>query len=328
MTIQRVAPSTRLSLARAIEALARAARQGSRPGSIWIVGLIYQGLSLGWTFGFTVALPIARAVLPEQSRKIFQGLTLPRWVSGFFDPLELWNRAEGPRWPLLIVLLLVFLAPFRLVAGLARVAPVESWTSARARRPVPSLANAWRAGKGLSRSALGLWTQVLWMMFLAALFFVGPSQVLLSTLAIGENHPVRALLYGLVIALIAVYGFVLTVLFQLALHSLVQNRRGVGSALLHAWRIVRNDPTATGRATVVDLVLYLVVNAFQWGLIGVTALAAHLVELAGMQTATYLVALPGIVLVLALEAFTGCTRCAFWAQAYRSLGGLSTLAAR
>jgi hypothetical protein len=56
----RPAARSSLSLAGAVDALARAARQGGRPGTIWIVGLFYQGLSLGWTFGFTVARPSSR----------------------------------------------------------------------------------------------------------------------------------------------------------------------------------------------------------------------------------------------------------------------------
>jgi hypothetical protein len=31
------------------------------------------------------------------------------------------------------------------------------------------------------------------------------------------------------------------------------------------------------------------------------------------------------ILAALLDAFAGCTRCAYWARAYRALGGLSTL---
>jgi hypothetical protein len=316
----------RLSLAGAVDALTRAARQGGRPGSIWIVGLFYQGLSLGWTFGFTVARPIVVAVLPEATLHRLEGFSPPAFVRNHLDPLDLWGPVHGAGDVVRILfLLLVLLIPFRLVAGLARLAPPEIWTSARERSRGPSFVQAWRYGATFTRSALGLWIQVLWMMFLAALFFLGPCHVLLMRLGLADDSPWRALLYGLTIGLIAVYGFVLAVLFQLALHSLVQNRRGVGSALLHAWRIARNDPQAAGRAAAVDGLLYLVVLAFQAGLLLLTTLATNLVELAGMKGAVLLVGLPGVLLVLVLEAFAGCTRCAYWAQTYRSLGGISTV---
>ncbi len=326
MNLPRPETRPRLSLAGAVDALARAARQGGRPGTIWIVGLFYQGLSLGWTFGFTVARPIVVAVLPADTLRKLQGFAPPAFVRHYLDPLDLWGQIHGAGDVLRILfLLLVLLIPFRLVAGLARLAPPEIWSSARARRRAPSFVQAWRSGASLTRSALGLWIQVLWMMFLAALFFLGPCHVLLMRLGLPDDSPLRALLYGLTIGLIAVYGFVLAVLFQLALHSLVQNRRGVGSALLHAWRIVRNDPLAAGRATAVDGLLYLVVLTFQGGLLLATGIATNLVELAGMKAAVILVGVPGLLLVLVLEAFAGCTRCAFWAQAYRSLGGISTV---
>lgn len=320
---------TNLSLPVAVDALSRAARQGSRPSSLWLVGLVYQGLSLGWTFGITVARPIATAVLPESLAVALAELGPQRWLSRLFDPIHYWRQIDGAgRWLSLVLLLPILLLPFRLVAGMARLAPPEVRASQRAEGRRLGLGSAWGAGRGFARSALGLWTQVLWMMFLAALFFLGPCHLLLSTLALAENNPLLALLYGLALCLIGIYGFVLTVLFQLALHSLVQNRRGVGSALLHAWRIVRSDPWAAARATLLDALLYAAVVAVQMGLFLVMGLAENLAALAGVRMAALCVSLPGLLVILALEAFAGCTRCVFWADAYRALGGIATISNR
>ena len=117
---------------------------------------------------------------------------------------------------------------------------------------------------------------------------------------------------GASIALILVYSFLLSVLFQIALHSLVQNRRGVGSALLHAWRIAKNDPLATTRAIMIDSVLYLTVLSF------------HVLYFMVFQLNTDDMGWPIRLPAIAVEAFAGCTRCAYWARAYRALGGLST----
>jgi hypothetical protein len=110
-----------------------------------------------------------------------------------------------------------------------------------------------------------------------------------------------------------IYGFLLSVLFQLSLHSLVRNRRGVGSALLHAWRIARNDPFATTRAVLVDAVLY------------VTVLAVHGVVWLAWSLSGELVLLLLVPLSLCIEAIVGGTRCAYWSSAYEGLGGISTV---
>ena len=109
-----------------------------------------------------------------------------------------------------------------------------------------------------------------------------------------------------------VYSFLLSILFQIALHSLVQNRRGVGSSLLHAWRIAKNDPMATARATLVDAVLCLTIIAIH--LVGSLSLR---IEILGIPLI--------VVFVLIVDSFAGCTRCAYWARAYQALGGISTL---
>ena len=134
-------------------------------------------------------------------------------------------------------------------------------------------------------------------------------------MGLGPDNPVTVLIAGAVGVAIYVYGFVLSVLFQIALHSLVQNRRGVGSALLHAWRIAKNDPMATVRATVVDAIVFLVA----W-----TTIFVYL-ELLGTLPLPRIAGLVTVIPAFALEGLIGCARCAYWARAYEALGGISTL---
>ena len=60
------------------------------------------------------------------------------------------------------------------------------------------------------------------------------------------------------------YAVVLMVVNQLAMHSLAHNRRGVSSALTHAWRIIKASPMSVLRATVVDFVLVVSVFLAIW----------------------------------------------------------------
>ena len=97
------------------------------------------------------------------------------------------------------------------------------------------------------------------------------------------------------LGLLLAYAIVLMVLNQLALHSLAHNRRGVASALTHAWRLIRSSPWSALRATVVDFVLF------------VSILLASQV-LAGFLGATGIFAFAAPFVVIALYGFGGVTR--------------------
>jgi hypothetical protein len=301
-------PDSVWSLPKAVDAMAAAARQAGVPSGLWLAGFVYSGLSLGWTFGVTIAFPLLRATADSdwiESAMMLRPIGLPRLL---IDPLEVVSRGQ---WPLLIILLFI---SFRLVAGLARLSPAETWKHERGQRRAPRLRQAWRMGKGVTRAAIGLWTQILMMMFGAALIFIGPVRLLVEFGNLEGDNPFTVLFTGASIALVLVYSFLLSVLFQIALHSLVQNRRGVGSALLHAWRIAKNDPLATTRAILIDSVLYLTVLSF------------HLLYYMVFQLNASGMGWPILIPAIVVEAFAGCTRCAYWARAYRALGGLSTTA--
>ena len=293
------------SLPGSVDALAAAARQASRPGTIWLAGLSYQFVILGWTFGSLVARPILGHTsvrgLDEPSVRI-------RPLHGMEDVLA-WVQRDGlgaalAASPLVLVL-------FRLAGGLAKLSPPDAWSAAAASR-VPRWWNAWRSGKGTTVSAVGLWLLFVLMMFAATVLFAAPTHLLLATVRVDALSPLTAIVSGVTIGFLLVYSFLLSILFQLGLHSLVQNRRGAASALQHAWRSARNDPMATARATVVDAVLYLTVIVPYGATVGLQKVA-HLHEA---------LLLP---LQAAILGFGGCARCAFWARAYRALGGISTL---
>jgi len=304
-------PDSTFPLRRAVAALAASARQMGRPSALWIAGFGYQSLSLGWTLWAAVALPVIAKALPQLGgKRPFADLFA---LHSLLDPLVLFDRH-----PLLPVAWLpVILVCFRLVVGLAAVSPAATWREASGAGRAPRLRTVLRRGRGLVLPALGLWIQVVLLMFVAALVFVGPTQLLFDVLDSDLLVPLRVLVTGLMVALTLFYGFLLSIVFQLALHSMVQNRRGVGSALLHAWRVARNDPLATVRATLVDAMLYGATVAVYFATYMVVVVIAHL-----RAEALWALVVPFLFVV---DALAGCTRCAYWARAYRALGGISTL---
>jgi hypothetical protein len=277
----------RWSLARAIDALGAAARQAGPPGLLWLAGLVYPSVILA-----------PGSVESALSRK--DELPL-HW----FDP-DPWFNVPF----LLVPLVLPLIA--RLWVGLARISTPGLWAGLTAERRIPRLRDAWRAGRGLTLSAFGLWLQLVLLMTLTFALLVGlPVLILLLLIEqVSAWFSVGLVLLTPLLALLIFYLLMLSLLFQLALHSLAQNRRGAASALIHAWRIVRNDPWATARATIVDFLLNLTV----WlTVVAVSALLA--LTCIG-------IALWPLVWV-ALSAFMGVTRACYWARAYRALGGLS-----
>jgi hypothetical protein len=206
----------------------------------------------------------------------------------------------------------VLFPAFRLVAGLARVSPPEAWREACDGRSVPRLRTLWKSGAGMTLSTFGLWLQLVVMVAGALLLILLPAELATRPLVASSGTPealrwiLAALLIGPIVLFFACYALALSILCQLALHSLAHNRRGVGSALLHGWRIMRHDRGATARAVLVDLVLTLTVLML-WS---VLSWIVHVEWL-------------GVVLFVLLTGFAGVARSAYWARAYRALGGLS-----
>src|SRR5262245_47697024 len=112
-------PNERLSLARAVDALADAARRAGRPSILWLVGIAYPGLNLN--------LELVRGVLALAEQ--FRGIELP-WagdMGGFvrlFAPglAALTQHAEGSdELGAVLGLLPLVLILCRPVVGLAKV---------------------------------------------------------------------------------------------------------------------------------------------------------------------------------------------------------------
>ncbi len=294
--------SERWSLSRAIDALAESARQAGHPGLVWLAGLVYMvtvGLGLGWDSGLAHSIEVNKVNMSAPVLHLLR--QLPKGaLAGFF---------------IVPCLGFCFLPLFRLTAGLARIGPARAWEAACRGKRTPPLATVWAEGKGLVLSTFGLWAQLALMIAGAAFLGSLPVSVLARTIESPENELETAALMGaLLVPIVLVlvgYAIVLSVLNQFALHSLAHNRRGVYSALLHGWRIMRNDGWATSRAVLVDMILLITV-AMGW------AAFSGLGEVfggAGVQLAT--------VVKLVLTGFAGVTRAGYWARAYRALGGLA-----
>lgn len=289
------------TLKSAVDALAGAARRAGRPGWIWIAGIAYPTFGV---YGIDLLLQgfINRRGFEEDDR----------WRIDFGSPgigsvfLDLVGQGVPEALVATTLVVLLMLPLYRLAVGLARVSSPRNWEMLSNEHGHPTLSSAWRAGKGMAFSSAGLHIQVLFMFLLAFVLCAGPAYFLIDTMRL-HRGPLILFIASPALLLLVVYGVVLSGLIQLGLHSLAQNRRGVASALLHAWRLARRDPWATGRTMAVDGVLIVASMALS-ALIFVIAMAS-----CGL----------GFLLYPMLAGFVGLTRAGYWAGAYRALGGLS-----
>ncbi len=293
----------RADLAWLSNTLGRAGRRVGRPGPIWLGGLAYSFLSFGWTFGLVLAVPFVSRLDPRQEWLVRLG----RATGGLLGLVTSNNTT------LILLMLPIILAFARLAGGLTRLAPPEVWDRvARSKnRSRPVLRDAWRHGRSVSISTGLLWLQVVLMMALLAATLILPAWGVLRIFGFEEWSTLTAVLSGAAAAMTLVYGFLLGILFQLALHSLMHNRRGIGSALLHAWRLARNDPGATIRATAMDAGFQLV----KWIVLVALGIAESLAQ--GLAPLV-------VMAVLLVYAGFGCIRCLYWSEVYEEFGGQST----
>lgn len=286
------APDGTWSLRDAVAALGQSARAAGRPGLIWIAGLGYPAVGAGLGLGSA------------------QGWALVFSAGGGLSGEQL--LAGGLATSLVGLPLYALFA--RLSVGLARIAPPEVWGRLRATLGKVRLSQAWRAGSGLALSALGLALLASWMLVLPVLALGLPLALLFDAAekaASGGGEALVGTLLGLpLLALLASLSVVLSAVHQLALLSLAHNRRGVASALIHGWRLTREDPWASGRTLAVDAVLSLTVFLLY------SAASAVL-------SALGLAPLAWIAIQLPLLGYLGVVRAGYWARAYRALGGLS-----
>jgi hypothetical protein len=311
-------PGDRWPLSEAVDDLVDSARHAGVPGLVWIVGAFYPSLNLN--------VDLARGILGFVEE--LSGIEIPGeyrmgTLLGAALPFHLDIADSGA---LLLVSLVV--SPlawivYRAIAGLARVSDPRLWAAAgreesstaaepglaaelRGRRS-PRLRTVWRAGARLGLVALGLWLVLLFLLLGALVVLMGPVLALVKVLQLSEFDALFAGLLVPVLLLVLLYAVVLMMLNQLALHSLANNRRGMASALTHAWRLVRAAPMIAVRATLLEIVLFgsvLVLGRFVRAMLFFEPLGAL-----------------GVFLLL---GFAGVTRAGFWARTYRALGGLSS----
>ncbi len=299
-------PHERWPLSRAVDAMVSSARSAGIPGLIWAVGLTYPSLGLG--FGVVRDVLAILGATTDVSFEILRDwgvepvFTRPSLLPTPATLLTLdWSDAGR-----LASMLLLLLAVSPLIAGLAALSEPERWRSAAKGRRPPQLLLAWRTGKGLALSTFGLMLAFPMLFFGAVVFLLGPVVLLLNLVEFLQTFTsLLALVLMPVGVVLMAYGILLQVLIQLALHSLAHNRRGAVSALTHAWRLAKNSPWSTLRATVVDLLLQSAV-----------LLLAVVLE--------QLFQVPGIVVAWLLWCFVGVTRAGYWARTYLGLGGLAT----
>jgi len=318
-------------LGSALQTMLACIQRVSRLKWFLLSGLAYQSVVLGGTFGAIVFAPVMDKALPGVGPAILDKLgrtlqAVPE-VDSLFDQVMDMGVSSG-------VLFVPFaLVLFRLAAGLGSLSSQDHWDEARGNRPVPTLRAAWKAGRGFSRAGLGMWLLFPLMMFIATVLFVGPIHLFMGSTELSGLRFLGTLTAGGLISLLTAYSFLLSILFQLSLQSLVRNQRGVGSAIQHAWRLVKASPKRVLRATAVDMALLLTTFMVHMALI--YALPGSNTSLAGLagrepnpvilQEPSSWISLPVTLAIAILYGVMGCARSGFWTRAYFTLGGISTV---
>lgn len=314
-------PGDRWTLANAVDALADAARRAGVPAWVWLVGLCYPGLNL--------SVGLVRSFLGVLERAT--SLDVPG-ASGAGDLLFLLGpraaviegHSAGTVTAYALFFLPLYVLLYRFIVGLAKVSDPGAWRARAAEGatervvsgvpplpPAPRLGAVWEAGRGAGFPACGMWLILSGLLIGVTLFLLGPLVMLVHLFDIETLNPLLVGLLLPLLGLVLAYATVLHVLNQLALHSLAHNRRGVASALTHAWRLVRGSPWSATRAMLVDFVLFLLILAAS----GVLVRAFGRADTAAGFVAS--------LVQLALHGFAGVTRASYWARTYRALGGLS-----
>lgn len=270
--------------------LRAALRQGAVPSTGWFAGLGFQMIALGWFSGAVIAAPLLETSFLHRAMRVIEpALSLLGGVEGVVMNLDdypeyLWFWAP------------ILFASFWLATGLVgTVAAGEP----------PSLLGSLRRGKGLVGSGLLLSLQFVLMMFISTLVFVGPVQMALKLFDLENVEVLTAILAGILVCLLLIYSVLLAVLFQLAFQSLASNRRGIGSAVLHSWKMAFARPRETLTAAFVDLGF------------GLALIAGYLV----LVPASY----PWWMWISSLlwVGMVGTVRVVYWNQIYRAFGGVA-----
>lgn len=252
-----------------------------------LAGVAFEAMGLAWVFGALAALTILGAIVDDQavmSNALARRLEIPSGVGA----LVFFALAA----PLILV-------ATRIGAGLARIAAPGAPEGRRA-----TLRNAWRSGAAVQVSAFGIWLQIFGMMTSATMVLLGPLVILSYVVGPDTLGPFSGILSGLALTLTFVYGAELGALQELATASLVRHRRGVGSAVLHAWRLMKAQPGTSRRKAAGDFAARFAIVAVSLAVGGSAG------------------PLWGLAQFVVLGALFGAIRCHAWALLYPRIGGL------
>ena len=259
-------------------------------------GLCYEIMGLAWFFGVTAGLML---------------------LSMAFDDLSLVRKAVGPLFQvpsvkghigIFLVVIPILVVCVRVAAGLGAIASdgVGQGSGANAWR-------AWKLGKRDTVSGVGISLQIFGMMAVGTLVLLAPL-VFLSNVMDRETLGLFGIvLSGLALAFMLVYGAALGALHELSMASLVRHHRGVGSAILHGWRLMRARPRSSQRMAAAEFASRIII-------VGLAITVGRTV--AGTVSGTAGWAWGTATLVL-LGALVGGLRCHAWSLAYPRIGGLT-----
>lgn len=300
-------------LAEVRDHLLDAARQVARPSWIWIAGVLYPAFDLGLD-----VLHVNKSGGDSTTSTIsLPGISLDG-VPDLFAGDENSLKVIGGILVLVILALLlalgIALVASRLSAGLASCATPNTWDELGGAAHPPGLRAAWAAGEGLTSSAFGIFV-LLTLMRIMAILIVGLPLVLFHGVLAEGPSTASGVLLGIIYlplaGLLILYFVVLAALHQLALHSLVQNRRGMTSAIQHAWRLFRVEASLSLAYLLIEVVTILIF-----------AVAAFVISLCSIVICCLVPLLP--LCLLALTGLQGVLRAAFWARAYGDMGGATS----
>jgi hypothetical protein len=303
-----------------IESLIDSARQVALPGWIWIAGLIYPSIKVSLELGSLHKPALELSDFLEGNANAHQdgAFAWEEALGELFTAEDLQLSLLGIAGSLLFLIALgipLILLVSRLNAGLAACASPESWKSPEAPTKPPSLSLAWASGRGLSWSSFGVSVLLGLMQVIAFILLVGVPVTffkgVLEDGSLDEGGALFAAIYLPLAGVLILYSLVIGALHQLALHSLVENRRGMTSALRHAWRLLRVNSQTSFSFLLVEICCVLAYS--------LTALVI------GLSSAFLCLLTPlSIFIMLALRGFAGVLRAAFWARAYRQMGGATS----
>jgi len=304
-------------LKEATDHLIESARQVARPGWAWIAGVLYPGITVHYDLeGLLQRAVELGEISPEEVAEESSGVR--ELVSGLSQQGDLQLTLLGVGGSFIALILFgipLVLAISRLYAGLASASSVSSWERSGDPSKAPSLEQVWASGEGMSWSSFGVSVLLGLMRVIAMLLLVGVPvlffQGVLRDGVFEERGALFTITYLPIAGVLILYSFVLGALHQLALHSLAENRRGMTSALRHAWRLLRAEAHQSVSFILVELCCALIGALIIMGVyLGASVLC--------------LMTPAALFIHLALVGFTGVLRAAFWSRAYRQMGGATS----